>query len=126
MIVATSFFIISITFGAHFSFGVFINPFRDSFGATSAAISFAYSLAVFIYVFIGVFAGWGVDKYGPKIIILVGGLLLTLGLTLTSQAQTVYQLYLSYGLVGIGMSPTYTPLMTINTIDLDLSINISN
>jgi len=112
IIVAACFFIVSITFGAHYSFGVFFNSFRESFGATSAAVSIAYSLAMFLYMLFGIFAGWGVDKYGPRITTLAGGLLLSLGLVLTSRVNTVWQLYLTYGLVGIGMSPTYAPLMT--------------
>ena len=112
IIVATCFFIISITFGAHYSFGVFFNSFRESFGATSAAVSIAYSLAMFLYMLFGIFAGWAVDKYGPRLTTLAGGLLLSLGLVLTSRVNTVWQLYLTYGLAGIGMSPTYAPLMT--------------
>jgi MFS family permease len=112
IIVATCFFVATITYGAGYSFGVFLIPLRESFGWTSAAISGAYSLCMFLYAGFGIFAGWGVDKYGPKMTTMIGGLLLGLGLLLTSQVNTLWQLYMTYGLIGIGMSSGYTPLLT--------------
>ena len=112
IIVATCFFVATITYGSGYSFGVFLIPLRESFGWTSAAISGAYSLCMFLYAGFGIFAGWGVDKYGPKLTTMVGGLLLGLGLILTSQVNTLWQLYMTYGLIGIGMSSGYTPLLT--------------
>ena len=113
VIVGTCFFVISITFGAHYSFGIFLNHFRESLRATAASVSGAYSIAVFFYVAFGVPAGWVGDRFGPKITTLLGGVFLGLGLVLTSQVKTVWQLYISYGLVGIGMSPNYSPLMSM-------------
>ena len=112
VIVAASFVVASITYGTVFSFGVFMTPLREYFGATSAAISGAYSLAMLVFSCSGIIAGWGVDKYGPRITTLLGGLLLGLGLLLTSQVRTVSQLYLTYGLIGIGLSSAHSPLMT--------------
>ncbi len=112
IIVAVCFLIATITFGAGFSFGVFLTPFRQTFGCSSAAASAAYSVAIFAYTGFGIIAGWGVDKYGPKIVAMLGGLLLGLGLLLTSQVNTIWQLYMTYGLIGIGMSPAWAPLHT--------------
>ncbi len=112
IIVAACFFIATITFGAAFSFGVFLNPFRESFGWTSAAVSGAYSLCLLVYTSFGIVAGWGTDKYGPKKTAILGGLLLGLGLLLTSRVNSLWQLYTSYALIGIGISPAYAPLMT--------------
>ncbi len=112
VIVATCFTIAAISFGAVYSFGVFLTPLRESFGWTSAAISGAYALAMFTYTAFGVFAGWGVDKYGPKITAMLGGFFLGLGLILTSQVNVLWQLYVTYGLIGVGMSAGFVPLMT--------------
>ena len=112
IIVTAGFLVSIITYGGGFSFGVFLTPFRESFGWTSAAVSVAYSLSMFFYAGLAIFAGWGVDKYGPKKITMLGGLLLGLGLLLTSRVNTLWQLYVAYGLIGTGMCPAYTPLMT--------------
>lgn len=114
VIVSACLLIAIITYGVGLSFGVFLTPFREAFSCTSAAASGAYSAAMFAYTGFGVIAGWGVDKYGPKIITILGGLLLGFGLLLTSQVNTnhIWQLYMTYGLLGMGMSPAWATLMT--------------
>lgn len=112
IIVAVCFVVTCITYGAGYSFGVYLIPFRESFGWSSAAVSGAYSLCLFMYTGFATLAGWGVDKYGPKQTTLLGGVILGTGLYLTSQVNAMWQLYATYGLIGIGMSCFYTPLMT--------------
>jgi MFS family permease len=58
-------------------------------------------------------AGWAADKYGPRVTIMVGALLLSLTLLLTSRVNTVWQLYIAYGFIGVGMSPTYISTMAV-------------
>ena len=101
----------TITFGAGFSFGVFLPLWRESFGWSSTVISGAYSLLLFFYTTMGIFAGWGVDRYGPRKTTMAGGFFLSLGLLLTTQVQFVWQLYFAYLLIGTGMSSAYSPLM---------------
>ena len=112
IIVAASFFVTTITSASGYTFGVFLPPWRETFGWSAAAVSGAYSVCIFFYTGLGVVAGWGVDKYGPKGTTITGGLLLVSGLLLTSQVNALWQLYVTYGLIGVGMSSTYSPLMT--------------
>ncbi|MFC1870322.1 MFS transporter [Chloroflexota bacterium] len=112
IIVCASFLVITTSFGVVYSFGVFLNPLREYFGSTSAAISGPYSFMVITYTSSGIFAGWAVDRYGPKITTMVGGLLLGSGLLLTSQVNTIWQLYVTFGLMGVGWSGAYSPMMT--------------
>ncbi|MFC1870506.1 MFS transporter [Chloroflexota bacterium] len=111
IIVAASFLVITIAYGAVFTFGVFLTPLREYFGATTAVISGAYSLAMISYSSFGILTGWVVDKYGPKLTTLLGGLLTGLALLAGSQVNAIWQLYVSYALLGAGMSAGYTPLM---------------
>jgi OFA family oxalate/formate antiporter-like MFS transporter len=112
IIVAASFFVTTITSASGYTFGVFLPPWRETFGWSAAAVSGAYSVCIFFYTGLGVVAGWGVDKYGPKGTTITGGLFLVTGLLLTSQVNALWQLYVTYGLIGMGMSSTYSPLMT--------------
>ena len=112
IIVATCLLVTTITFGAGFSFGVFLPFWRESFGWSSAVISGAYSLLLFFYTAMGIFAGWGADRYGPTKTTMAGGFFLSLGLLLTTQVHSVWQLYFAYVLIGTGMSSAYSPLMT--------------
>jgi MFS family permease len=112
IIVAASFSVTTITSASGYTFGVFLPPWRETFGWSAAAVSGAYSVCIFFYTGLGVVAGWGVDRYGPKGTTITGGLLLVSGLLLTSQVNALWQLYVTYGLIGMGMSSTYSPLMT--------------
>lgn len=112
VIVATCLLITTVSFGSGYTFGVFLMPLRDTFGWTSAATSAAYSVCIFCYTSLSILAGWGVDKFGPRITTVIGGIIIVSGLVLTSQIQSIWQFYITYSLIGIGMSCAYTPLMT--------------
>jgi len=100
--------------GTVYSYGVFFKPLSAEFGWTRAATSGAYSLVFFLSGFLGIFAGRLSDRFGPRIVITTCGLFLASGYLLMSQANTIWQLYLFYGMVGIGSSGSYVP--TIATV----------
>ena len=111
IIVASSFLILVLTIGVHFTFGVFLPVLLDEFGWTRAIASGAFSLNYALTGLIGVAAGKMNDQYGPRIIIMICSVLLGLGYLLMSQAHVLWHLYLFYGVVvGIGMSTSQTPL----------------
>ena len=59
----------------------------------------------------GVIAGYLSDRFGTRVVVLAGGVLLGLGLVLSGRATEVWQFYLSFGvLVGGGVSCFYVPL----------------
>jgi MFS family permease len=103
---------VTIAYGAVFSFGVFINPLRESFVKTSAAVSGAYSITLWVFAVSGILAGWAVDNYGPRITIMVGSVILGTGFLLTSVINSFWQLYVTCGLIGVGLSSGYVPTMT--------------
>ena len=110
--VGVCFFVVAIFHGAAFSFGVFLNPLRESFGSTLAAVSGAYSVTLWVFSISGIVAGWAVDNYGPRITVMVGAFILGSGFLLTGFIDSLWQLYLTYGLIGIGLSAGYIPTMT--------------
>ncbi|MFC1902177.1 MFS transporter [Chloroflexota bacterium] len=105
VIVGTAFIIMTLTFGANYTFGVFIEPLIAEFGWTRAAISGAYAVLTLVAGFWGIFAGRISDRLGPKIVGVIGGFCLGLGFVLMSQVTALWQVYLIYGLIipaGIG------------------------
>jgi len=111
IIVASALLIMVLTIGINTTFGVFLPALLDEFSWTRAIASGAYSLNLALTGLIGIFAGKMNDQYGPRIIITVCGVLLGLGYLLMSQTNTLWQLYLFFGvIVGIGMSISQTPL----------------
>jgi MFS family permease len=112
IIIAASFLIMTIAYGAAFSFGVFLTPLRNELGWSSAAISGAYSTLLFFYTTMGVLAGWGVDKYGPRTTTIGGGIFIVSGLLLITEVRALWHLYIGYAMIGTGLSSAYSPLMT--------------
>jgi MFS family permease len=112
-IILVSFFILMISWGSLYSFGVFFKPVLTEFGWTRAAISGAQSLNLVLMGGFGILAGRLSDRLGTRLVMTVCGLLLGLGYLLMSRVEAIWQIYLFYGVfAGIGMSGTFVPLMS--------------
>lgn len=105
IVVLAAFGIQAVAWGLCSTFGVFFNPLLIEFGWTRAMISGAFSLCFLILGFISIIVGGLNDRFGPRMIMVVCGFFVGLGYLLMSQLNTIWQLYLFYGvIVGIGMS----------------------
>ncbi|MDP6771705.1 MAG: MFS transporter, partial [Anaerolineales bacterium] len=113
IVVAIALIITAAIYGTVFTFGVFIEPILADFGWGSAVLSGSLSVAIFISGFLGIFAGRLSDRFGPKKIVLACNLFFGLGYLLMSQVNSIWQLYLFFGVfVGIGMSAGIAPLQS--------------
>ena len=54
---------------------LFVNPISEKYGWTRAAIQIAFTIFVLTETWLVPFEGYLVDKYGPRPVVLVGGLL---------------------------------------------------
>ena len=116
IVVAASALIVCIGMGALFSLGVFLKPMADSMGWSRGAIS-SVALLNWIAMGLGSFV-WGAlsDRIGTRAVAVAGGLLLGLGLVLSSQVQALWQLYVTFGfLVGFAVGAFYAPLTSTAT-----------
>jgi len=115
VIVSAAFLIMAVLIGMLYSFGVFFEPVLVEFGWTRAATSGAFSLTVIIGGIMAMVAGKLNDRFGPRLLVTAGGLLVGLGCSLTSQISAIWQLYLFYGvMVGIGSGALFVP--TLSTV----------
>ncbi len=113
IIVLMSFLILLISWGAQYSFGVFLKPVLNEFSWTRAAVSGAYSLNMVLGGIFGIFAGRLSDRFGPRPILTAGGLLIGLGYLLMSQVNAIWQIYVFFGVVlSIGISGMFVPLIS--------------
>jgi sugar phosphate permease len=102
-VVFSSFVILTLIYGARYSFGVFVKPMFVEYGWPMTVISLAASISLVMYASAGIFAGWLLDRLAPKWITTVSILLTTAGFVAASFVSTPLGLYLSYGvLVGVG------------------------
>ncbi len=113
MVLVIGFLITTLTYGGSYSFGLFFRPLRTEFGWSSAQTSGIFSLFMFCYCFFGIFSGQAVDRLGPRVTSVAGGLFLGTGFALSGMVHELWQIYLSYGLIaGAGMSCVYSPVLT--------------
>jgi len=104
VIVAVAFVTLGMAFGVWYSFSVFFLAVIKEFGWTRAAASSIYSVFILSQALIGPLAGHLQDRFGPRKTIPFGTLLLSMSLILTSQAQSLWQYRMAYGvLAGAGV-----------------------
>ncbi len=73
-----------------------------------------FSITIFVFAIFTIIAGKIQDKIGPRWVATAGGIIMGVGIMLASQASTLTQLYLFYGLIGgAGIGAAYVcPLAT--------------
>ena len=87
------------------SFGVFFKPVSADFGWTRAETSGAFSMSIIISGLAGIAAGKLSDRFSPRILIIVCGIMSGAAYILLSQMTSLWQLYLYYGiLIGLGLA----------------------
>ena len=79
---------------------LFARPLGAALGAAPATIQVTFSLLIVLQTFFSPFQGWLVDRFGPRRLIAVGGLLTGFSWMLAAHAGSLTTLYLSYGVLG--------------------------
>jgi len=105
-----------VAVGALFSLAVFLQPMTEATGWSRTGISSAMTLD---FLTMGVAAfGWGalMDRFGPRVVALSGGLLLGLGLLLASRADSLLEFQIVYGVVvGVAAGAVFAPMIATVT-----------
>ncbi|MFE1597652.1 oxalate/formate MFS antiporter [Methylobacterium sp. ID0610] len=85
----------------------FVNPMQERHGWERAAIQVAFTLFVVTETWLVPIEGWFVDKYGPRIVTLVGGVLCALAWVMNSYATSLTMLYVAAAVGGTGAGAVY-------------------
>lgn len=104
-----------ITIAGLYAWSILGSALQVERGWSGDATFFPYALAQFVFAFSTLASGRLVDKKGPRISLVIGGILYGGGLILSSMVQTPAMLYLTYGvLTGAGVGFVYVcPLSTL-------------
>jgi OFA family oxalate/formate antiporter-like MFS transporter len=86
---------------------LFVNPIADKYGWSKAAIQVAFTIFILTETWLVPIEGWAVDKFGPRPVVLFGGLLCALGWVMNSYASTLTVLYIAAAISGIGAGAVY-------------------
>src|SRR5574337_1296305 len=87
---------------------LFVNPINKKFGWDLAAIQVTFSTFVLLETWLVPFAGALVDRFGPRLFVIAGGVLCGAAWMLASAADSLTTLYLGAGvLAGLGAGIVY-------------------
>ncbi|MDT0455002.1 MFS transporter [Streptomyces sp. DSM 41527] len=104
---------VCVAYGLAYSYGQFFSFIADSFGTGDGAGSAIFSITSLLFFGLGAVSGPLADRYGPRMLLVAGGVLLGLGLFLTAHASALWQAYVAYGLgTGLGVGCVYVPVMS--------------
>ncbi len=108
VIIAALFFIVFVLWGAYYTFGVFLKPMSEELGWTRAMTSGVVTMGLLLGGVMSIVMGGLTDRYGPRIVLILGSFSVGLGYLLMYGIHSLWQLYVLLGfLVGLGMSTAY-------------------
>lgn len=104
-----------VTIAGLYAWSVFGVALQNDLGWTSNATFYPYALAQFVFAVTTLLSGRLVDKKGPRPALLIGGILFSSGLILSSLVKNPIWMLLTYGvLTGAGVGFVYVcPLSTL-------------
>ncbi|MBK5205127.1 MAG: oxalate/formate MFS antiporter [Polaromonas sp.] len=86
---------------------LFVTPIGDKYGWSRAAIQVAFTIFVLTETWLVPIEGYLVDRFGPRWVVLGGGLLCGIGWVLNSYASSLAMLYFAAAVSGIGAGAVY-------------------
>ena len=115
IVLSVAFIIVVIGYAIRNTFSVFYPAIVEEFGWGRGNTALMFSITMVVYGLLAPVSGILVDRFGPRIILPVGALIVGGGVALCSMATAQWHFYLFYGImVAAGLSLTgWTPLTAI-------------
>src|SRR5580704_7311773 len=103
------FSILSMVAVANLQYGwtLFVGPLQKHLGVDAALVQVTFTVFVLLETWLVPFEGWLVDKFGPRLLVMLGGVLAAIGWYGAGKADTLPALYLSYAIAGLGAGVVY-------------------
>jgi MFS transporter, OFA family, oxalate/formate antiporter len=103
------FSVLSMVAVANFQYGwtLFVAPLQKHLGVEQALIQVTFTVFVLLETWLVPFEGWLVDTFGPRLLVMIGGVLAAAGWYGSGKAETLTALYASYAVAGLGAGIVY-------------------
>jgi len=85
----------------------FVPDIQKTFGWDRAAIQIAFTLFVLFETWLVPIEGWFVDRYGPRVVVFVGGILCAVAWIMNSYATSLNEYYIAQIVGGLGAGGVY-------------------
>jgi MFS family permease len=128
VIVASGALLGCVAVGAMFALPVLLVPMALATGWSRTGISLAMTIGFLAMAFGSIFWGTVTDRFGPRIVVLIGSCLLAVSLALAAFTRSLLEFQLVFGLlVGIATSAIFAPMMATVTgwFDTQRSLAVS-
>nr|XP_046250717.1 monocarboxylate transporter 2 [Scatophagus argus]XP_046250718.1 monocarboxylate transporter 2 [Scatophagus argus] len=113
-ILLSCFLVFGLTFGVIKAFGVFYVEIYQYFEATATETSWITSIAVATIHFVAPVASALSARYSHRSVVIIGGIICSLGVIFGAFARNLIELYLTVGFLnGFGYALTWTPTVTM-------------
>src|SRR5215831_1998718 len=101
--------IICMVMIANYQYGwtLFVLPIDGKYHWGRASIQVAFTIFVLLETWLVPFEGWLVDRFGPRWMVLAGGLLCGIAWTMNAYADSLGYLYFAAAIGGIGAGAVY-------------------
>ena len=108
-IIAAAGVFMQVALGAVYAWSVFRVPLVKQFGWSISEVTLTFTISIFVLGISAFLGGLWLNRKGPRVVAITGGILYGLGVFLASfSANKLWWLYLSYGLIGgIGLGLSY-------------------
>lgn len=115
IILGVAFITIILGYTIRNTFSVFYPAVVDEFGWERGSTALMFSITILIYGLVAPVAGGLVDRFGPRLVVPVGAIIMGSGFVLCSLATSQWHFYLFYGVIAaVGLSIAgWTPLTTM-------------
>jgi OFA family oxalate/formate antiporter-like MFS transporter len=100
--------LMQMALGAVYAWSVFRTPLANRFGWTIPQVTLTFTISILVLGFAAFPGGLWLNRKGPRIVAVTGGVLYGLGVFLASFTTSLWWLYLTYGFIGgIGLGFGY-------------------
>src|SRR4029077_17158806 len=101
--------LLQVALGAVYAWSVFRTPLTKQFGWSISEVTLTFTISIFVLGIAAFFGGLWLNRVGPRVVALTGGVLYGLGVFLARfSGHKLWWLYLSYGVIGgIGLGFSY-------------------
>src|SRR6202047_1676107 len=101
--------LLQVALGAVYAWSVFRAPLTKQFGWGISEVTLTFTISIFVLGIAAFFGGLWLNRSGPRVVALTGGILYGVGVFLANFSDRgLWWLYLSYGVIGgIGLGFSY-------------------
>src|SRR5947209_1576080 len=86
---------------------LFVNPIDQKYHWGRAAIQVAFTIFILTETWLVPVEGWLVDRFGPRIVVLIGGILVGIAWVMNSAVDDLWMLYAAAAIGGVGAGAVY-------------------